>query len=161
MTPRCAAWTNAAPSSRPCPTAATAACRPHSIKVGTVGQPLPGVKVKVEDDGELLIGMMCESVEARKTLPAILKEVPGIQLVIVGEGDLSQNLGVPRQYDHPKAVAAIDEIVAICKGHNVVCGHPHAGLDNIEAIIKAGYRWVMAGPTPSFAALKRGRELTK
>ncbi len=114
----------------------------------------------LQSDGELLVGMMCESVEAMRNLPAILKEVPGMQLVIIGEGDLSQNLGVPRQYGHPKVVEAIAEIIAVCKEHDVVCGHPHADTGNVEAIVDAGFGWVMAGPTPSFAALKRGRELT-
>ena len=43
-----------------------------------------------------------------KNLPAILKEVPGIGMVIIGEGDLSQDLGHPRQCDHPDVVGAID-----------------------------------------------------
>ena len=45
----------------------------------------------------------------------ILREVPGIGVVLIGEGDLSQDLGFPRQYEHPTVAAAIAEILSICK----------------------------------------------
>jgi 4-hydroxy-2-oxoheptanedioate aldolase len=51
--------------------------------------------------GEILVAIMCEEVRAIKNLPKMLEEVPGIGVVIIGEGDLSQDLGFPRQYEHP------------------------------------------------------------
>ena len=48
--------------------------------------------------GELLVIIMCEEVKAIDNLPQILSEVQGIGVVLIGEGDLSQNLGYPRQY---------------------------------------------------------------
>jgi len=99
---------------------------------------------------------MCEEVRAVKNLPKILDEVPGIGVVLVGEGDLSQDMGHPRQYDHPAVASKIDEIVAICKQYNVTCGHPHVDSGNVEAILKKGFRWLMPAPTQSFAALEKG-----
>ena len=52
-------------------------------------------------EGEILVVIMCEDVTGIDNLPRILKEVPGIGVVLSGEGDLSQNLGYPRQPDHP------------------------------------------------------------
>ena len=106
--------------------------------------------------GEILIGIMCEEVRAIRNLPQMLKEVPGIGLVLIGEGDLSQELGFPRQYDHPALLSAIDEIMAICKEHNVVCGHPHVDAKNVESLLTQGFRWLMPGPTYSFAGLEKG-----
>lgn len=106
--------------------------------------------------GEVLVIIMCEEVKAIKNLPKILKEVAGIGVVLIGEGDLSQDLGVPRQYDHPSVVSAMDDILAICKDNNVVCGHPHVGTKNVEELLAKGYRWLMAGPTQSFGALQLG-----
>ena len=37
----------------------------------------------------------------RATCRDMLREVPGIGVVLIGEGDLSQDLGYPRQYEHP------------------------------------------------------------
>jgi len=107
--------------------------------------------------GEVLVAIMCEEVRAIKNLPTMLKEVPGIGVVIVGEGDLSQDLGYPRQYEHPTVASAIDEILAICKQHNVVCGHPHVDSKNMESLLKKGFRYLMPAPVYSFASLELGR----
>lgn len=106
--------------------------------------------------GEILVVIMCEEAIAIKNLPKILKEVPGIGVVLIGEGDLSQDLGFPRQYDHPVVASAIDEILGICKEHNVICGHPHVDSKNVETLLAKGFRWLMAAPSYSFAALEKG-----
>lgn len=106
--------------------------------------------------GEILVAIMCEEVKAIKNLPKMLEEVPGIGLVIIGEGDLSQDMGYPRQYDHPDVAAAIDDILAICKQHGVACGHPHVDHGNVEMLIEKGFRWLMAAPEQSLRGLERG-----
>ena len=111
--------------------------------------------------GEILVVIMCEEARAIKNLPKMLEQVPGIGVVLIGEGDLSQDLGVPRQYDHPIVARAIDEILAICKQHNVVCGHPHVDTGNVAGLLERGFRWLMPAPTTSFAALEQGRRAAK
>jgi 4-hydroxy-2-oxoheptanedioate aldolase len=110
--------------------------------------------------GEILVAIMCEEVRAIKNLPQILEHVPGIGVVIIGEGDLSQDLGYPRQYDHPTVASAIDEILAICTEHKVACGHPHVDSKNVEALLAKGFRYLMPGPTYSFTALEIGRKVS-
>ena len=66
--------------------------------------------------GELLVIIMCEEVKAIDNLPRMLKDVPGIGVVLIGEGDLSQNLGYPRQYEHPAVIEAMTAIRRICPG---------------------------------------------
>ena len=73
---------------------------------------------------EILVIIQCEETRAIDNLPKILKEVPGIGVVLIGEGDLSQELGHPRDYDHPVVADAINSILRICKEHKVPCGHP-------------------------------------
>ena len=108
--------------------------------------------------GEVLVAIMCEEVRAIRNLPKMLEEVPGIGVVIVGEGDLSQDLGFPRQYEHPTVAGAIDEILAICKAHNVPCGHPHVDAKNVATLVEKGFRYLMPAPVYSFAALELGRK---
>jgi 4-hydroxy-2-oxoheptanedioate aldolase len=110
----------------------------------------------LDPKGEILVVIMCEKAKSIKNLPKILEEVPGIGVVLIGEGDLSQDLGFPRQYDHPTVASAIDEILDICKAHNVPCGHPHVGSKNVDEVLAKGFRWLMAGPTQSFGALEKG-----
>jgi 4-hydroxy-2-oxoheptanedioate aldolase len=108
--------------------------------------------------GEILTAIMCEEVRAIKNLPKMLEEVAGLGVVIIGEGDLSQDLGFPRQYDHPTVVSAMDEILAICKQYNVPCGHPHVDTKNVEALLEKGFRYLMPAPVYSYAALELGRK---
>lgn len=115
----------------------------------------------IDPKGEILVGMMCEDVVGLKNLPKILKEVPGIGVVIIGEGDLSQNLGFPRQYNHPVVASAIGEILAICKEHNVACGHPHVEKENVEAVVAQGFRWLMPRPERSNGTLAMARKFSE
>ncbi len=103
--------------------------------------------------GELLVIIMCEEVKAIDHLPDILKNVPGIGVVLIGEGDLSQNLGHPRQYEHPAVVEAMTAIRRICLEHDVPCGHPHVESHNMEKVLTEGYRFLMAAPVRSYAVL--------
>jgi len=110
--------------------------------------------------GEILVIVMCEDVDAVDNLPQILKEVKGIGVVLIGEGDLSQNLGYPRQYDHPAVVEAMTAIRRICGEHGVVCGHPHVDARNAQRVIDEGYRFLMAAPARTFAGLDACRTIT-
>src|SRR5579872_6931263 len=65
--------------------------------------------------GEIVVVLMIEDTQGIANLRDMLKNVPGIGLVLIGEGDLSQELGFPRQYEHPSVVEAMAEIVAACK----------------------------------------------
>src|SRR5207247_5865003 len=112
-------------------------------------------------DGEILVVIMCEDVHAIDCLPQILREVAGIGVVLIGEGDLSQNLGYPRQYDHPAVVEAMTAIRRICHEHNVPCGHPHVDAGNPLRVIDEGYRFLVAAPVRSYAGLEACRRLTR
>ena len=107
--------------------------------------------------GEILVVIMCEDVTGIDNLPRILKDVPGIGVVLSGEGDLSQNLGYPRQSDHPAVVEAMTAILRICTEHGVPCGRPRTDAKNATQAVAAGYRFLMAAPVRSFAALEACR----
>ncbi len=109
--------------------------------------------------GEILVIIQCEEMRAIENLPRMLEEVPGIGVVLIGEGDLSQELGHPRDYDHPVVAEAINRILKICKDHNVPCGHPHPDAKNVERLIASGYRFLMPSTPRSFAVLEQGRKL--
>ena len=111
--------------------------------------------------GEILVVIMCEDVQAIDNLPVILREVAGIGVVLIGEGDLSQNLGHPRQYDHPSVVEAMTAIRRICVEHNVACGHPHVDAANAQKVVDDGYRFLVAAPTRSYPGLEACRKLIR
>ena len=109
--------------------------------------------------GELIVGLMCESPEAIENLDDILSNVPGIGFILIGEGDLSQALGFPRQYEHPEVADAMRRIADICKRRKVVVGNPHTTAKNHERLLAEGYRFLMSAPTRSYGVVGKAREL--
>ena len=110
-------------------------------------------------EGELLVGLMIESVEAVENLDAMLEQVPGIGLILIGEGDLSQELGVPRQYEHPTVLELKDRVLETCAKHGVAVCHPHVTEKNVEQVIEQGYRLLLTAPVVRHPALDHGRAL--
>ena len=110
--------------------------------------------------GEIFVILMIEDTEGINNLKDILNNVPGIGAVLIGEGDLSQELGYPRQYEHKVVLEAMAQIVNTCKQANVVVGHPHVETHNVERIVKEGYRFLMCAPVRSYGHLDKARELT-
>lgn len=111
----------------------------------------------LDPQGEILCCLMIESPEGIDNLPKMLEEVPGIGVIMTGEGDLSQELGYPRQYDHPEVLAGVREILDVCKAHNVPNGWFHTTSDNVEQVVADGYRLLMAPSSRSYAVLQKGR----
>lgn len=109
--------------------------------------------------GEILVGLMCESVQAIENLDDILADVPGVGFIMIGEGDLSQELGFARQYEHPEVVSASRKIAEICRKHDVPLAHPHVTVKNVERLVSEGYRLLMSAPSRSYGAVGQGREL--
>lgn len=108
--------------------------------------------------GEILSIIQIEDTLGISNLRDMLKNVPGIGAVLIGEGDLSQELGYPRQTEHKAVLEAMAEIVAICKECDVVVGHPHADKKNISRLVDEGYRLLMCGAPRSFATVESLRE---
>ena len=114
----------------------------------------------LDPDGEILVGIMVEDQVAIENLPDILDQVPGIGLVLVGEGDMSQELGIPRQYDHPRMLECKRRILKTCAERGVAVGHPHVTAANVDQVLADGYRFLMSMPKRTDPALERGRNLT-
>ena len=110
-------------------------------------------------EGEILVGLMCESTEAIENLDDILANVPGIGFILIGEGDLSQQLGYARQYDHPEVVDAMRQIVETCKKHNVIVGNPHVSAKNHKRLIEEGYGLFLSAPLRSYGVVGTAREM--
>ncbi|MEQ8447191.1 MAG: aldolase/citrate lyase family protein [Pelagibacterium sp.] len=109
--------------------------------------------------GEILVLLMIEDTKGIANLRDILKNVPGIGGILIGEGDLGQELGFPRQYDHPALREAMGEILAISTEAGVPVGHPHVEPGNVERIVEEGYRILLTPPARSYASLDKTLKL--
>jgi 4-hydroxy-2-oxoheptanedioate aldolase len=103
--------------------------------------------------GEILVVIQIEDTMGIENLDDMLKNVPGIGVVLIGEGDLSQELGFPRQTEHKVVLDAMAKVVDTCKKHNVIVGHPHVSKANAERVISEGYRYLMAGAPRNYGEL--------
>jgi 4-hydroxy-2-oxoheptanedioate aldolase len=111
-------------------------------------------------EGEILVVLMIEDTTAIENLEEILKRVPGIGVLLIGEGDLTQELGCPRQYDNPELLRLMKQVVEVGKAYNVPVGHPHVTEQNVAEVVNDGYRFLMTYPRRDFSALGKGRKIT-
>ncbi len=111
----------------------------------------------LDPKGEILTILQIEDTHGIANLRDILKNVPGIGAILIGEGDLSQELGYPRQYEHPAVLEAMAEIVAICKENNVIVGHPHVEVTNMERVVNEGYKLLFCSAPRTYATLDKVR----
>lgn len=110
-------------------------------------------------DGEVLVVLMIEDTKGIDNLERIVKEVPGIGVLLIGEGDLTQELGCPRQYDNPELLRLMDHVLEVGKAFDIPVGHPHVNEHNVAHVIEQGYRFLMTFPKRDFTALDMGRKL--
>jgi 4-hydroxy-2-oxoheptanedioate aldolase len=107
--------------------------------------------------GEIFVVLQIEDTAGIANLPDILDNVPGIGAILIGEGDLSQELGLPRQTEHPLVLDAKAQIVSICRQRKVIVGHPHVTPQNAARVMAEGYRYMMCAAPRSFANLDAAR----
>ena len=72
-------------------------------------------------NSELTVMIQIETLEAVEQIEEIAA-VPGVDLVFIGPGDLSQLLGVTGQLHHPKIQAIGNRVVEACAKHSVPVG---------------------------------------
>jgi len=65
---------------------------------------------------ELFIAIQIETTGALEQCDEIAA-IDGVDLLFVGPADLSQNLGITGQFDHPRLQEGIDRVAAACKKH--------------------------------------------
>lgn len=82
---------------------------------------LPVHEAMAHANGQVLSIAMIESPEALRNLDGIAA-VPGIDVLMMGCNDLSMELGLPGQLDHPVMAAARRDLVAACRRHGKTPG---------------------------------------
>ena len=75
----------------------------------------------------VVVGIQIETAEALADLDGILS-VPGVDVAVVGNDDLSIGMGIPGELDDPRFIAAVESVIAACRRHGVMpgiaCGDP-------------------------------------
>ena len=85
---------------------------------------------------------MIESVLGVENLDAICA-IPGVHAVFVGPNDLTVNMGIPNEYDHPDLVAMLKRIVDTADRHHVAAGCWFGIREQAIRTIRQGARFVV------------------
>lgn len=90
---------------------------------------------------ELMTIVQIESEEGINNINGILS-VKGIDAVMVGPADLSQDMGIPGQLNHPRMESALHEIIEACNRYGVAPGIHLADMSHVRKWIGEGMRFM-------------------
>lgn len=104
----------------------------------------PDLMTQLDASGSSVI-LMIETAEAIAHIDAIAS-VPGVDVLLVGANDLTLELGIQAQWDHPVFRATLEKIGEACRKAGIMMGL--AGLYNrpdicADAIKRLGVRYML------------------
>ncbi|MDA0282041.1 MAG: aldolase/citrate lyase family protein [Planctomycetota bacterium] len=95
-------------------------------------------KMQHANENQILIAQI-ETAAGLENVEAIAA-VDGIDVLWIGQSDLSASIGIPGQFDHPKFLAAMDRVIAACNDNGKVGGLMPTTLDFAEVVVSRGFR---------------------
>ena len=87
-------------------------------------------------------GLILAQIETRGGVEAAtaIAAVDGIDLLWVGQFDLTTSLGIPAQFDHPNYLDAIDRVIAACNERGKTAGMMVTSPEEGRAMLERGFR---------------------
>ena len=101
------------------------------------------------------VSLQIESVAAVHNVDAIAS-VPGIDVLLVGLADLSVDLGLSGNWNHPLVMEHVDRIIEACEAHNIAFGVPAPTAELATHYLERGARFIAAGDIGLFAQAMKG-----
>jgi 2-dehydro-3-deoxyglucarate aldolase/4-hydroxy-2-oxoheptanedioate aldolase len=95
------------------------------------------------DDNTLLIAQI-ETAGGLQNVEKIA-QVDGIDILWIGQYDLSNSLGIPGQFDHPKFAEAVDKVIAAAQANGKAAGYMPLSLDDAKLRVDQGFRCLAYG----------------
>ncbi len=112
--------------------------------LGYRAMPLGEINERLNVETALIV--MLETAEGIDNADAIAA-LPGIDVLLIGSGDLTTDYGIPGQVDHPRLREAYERVADACRKHGKVLGV--GGIRHNVALqgelIRLGARFVIAG----------------
>ena len=123
----------------------------------------PAAEANAAMNEATLVVVQFESAEAIEHADEIAA-VEGVDMVLVGTNDLTADMGIPGEYDHPRVREAYVRTIAACRKHG-----KHAGVGGLATrpqlaaeFVKMGARFVSTGTDLAFllgAAAERAQQV--
>jgi 2-keto-3-deoxy-L-rhamnonate aldolase RhmA len=93
---------------------------------------------------EIAVILLLETERAFHNLDEIIS-VPGVDVAWIGHYDLTVSMGIPAQFEHPRLLAAMDELVSVCRRHGVAPGFLPPSAESAVRWINKGFRAISLG----------------
>ena len=93
---------------------------------------------------EIPVIIQLETVRAFENLEAIVS-VPGVDVAWIGHYDLTVSMGIPAQFDHPRLLKAMDDLVDACNRRGVAPGFLPPTQESAVHWISKGFRMISLG----------------
>jgi 2-keto-3-deoxy-L-rhamnonate aldolase RhmA len=91
---------------------------------------------------ETMVVVQIESVEGLANIDEIAS-VEGVDVIWIGQFDLTTSMGIAGQFDHPDYHAAVDKIRLACEHHRVAAGYGSLFLEEVELRRDQGFRFLV------------------
>ena len=101
------------------------------------GGPVPD-KMTTANEETLLIAQI-ETASGLENVEQIAA-VDGIDVLWIGQTDLSNSLGIPGQFDHPEFLAAVQRVLDVARAAGKAAGYMGMSLDECEKLYQQGFR---------------------
>ena len=90
---------------------------------------------------EVMIIVQIESEEGVSNVEKIVS-VPGVDAVMIGPADLTQDMGIPGQINHPRTQAAFREVIMQCNKYGVAPGIHLSDIGDVKKWKGEGMRFI-------------------
>lgn len=90
-------------------------------------------------NSEVLLAAQIETASGLENVEEIAA-VPGIDVLWVGQFDLTSSLGIAGQFDHPTYLAALDAVAEAARRHGKAAGFMVTSPTDAELVLGKGYR---------------------
>lgn len=90
---------------------------------------------------ELMTVIQIESQEGIENMDQILS-VEGIDAVMIGPADMTSDMGIPGQINHPKVVAAFREVIIKCNKYGIAPGIHLNEMEDVKKWVAEGMRFI-------------------
>ena len=107
------------------------------------GRGLDYVRFMADQDAETTLVVHIETRKGYENAEEIVT-TPGVDMVYVGPGDFSVEMGRPGEWDHPDVLGPAEEILGLCKAHNVPFGTTASGIEGARRWISKGAQFFEA-----------------
>lgn len=121
-------------------------------------EPLDTGGYLVEANEQTLVVVQVESPTAVANLDGIAS-VPGVDVVCIGPQDLSINLGVPGEFNHPKFLDAVKEIVAKCSKYDIPVGMVSRDATTFRLWTELGIRFLVCNSDGNYIAQSAAKDV--